>query len=92
MSMMQTEMSQIACEHHSFRVTAQTPMPNLHDHVAKSARAKLKIGRIFGLILIKKQKKSSMCPRHGLRCLKLHTSTQVSGFHHETRCEICIAM
>ena len=83
MSIIQTEMSQIACERHSFRATSQTPMPNLHGHVAKSARAKLKIGRIFGLILINKQKKTSIYPRHGLRCLKLRANTQISGFHQK---------
>ena len=58
MTMTWTEMSQMSCEHHSFRVTSQTPMPNSHGHEAKSACVKLKLGSIACFMLAKKCKKS----------------------------------
>ena len=59
-SMMWNEMSQITCEHHSFRVLLQTSMPNFHGHIAKLACMKLKLGIIIGLMLIKKEKSKSL--------------------------------
>ena len=53
MDMTWTEISQIACEHHSFRAPSQTPMPNLCGHVAKSACVKLNLGSAFSLMLTK---------------------------------------
>ena len=53
MPLMWSELSQIVCKYHSFRVASQTPMPYLHCHAAKLACVKLKFGSVVRLILTK---------------------------------------